>query len=105
MPLLGGTTDQAEVGIEEIIALQSFKRFGQGAAAPPDDLEDGDPGVVVAEPMGDDAEEGEGREGLLEGGPMEVKGPTGRAFGEPFDRHAPQGFSPVAQVVVHRSTS
>jgi len=42
---------------------------------------------------------------LLESGPMEVKLPAGRAFGEPFDEHAPPDFSPVVHVVVHRSTS
>ena len=68
MPLLVGAADQAEVGIEEIMTLQSFKRFGHGAAPPPDDPEDGDPGVVVADPAGDAAEEGEGPDMPLQEG-------------------------------------
>ena len=58
--LLVGTSDQAEVGIEEVMALQSFKRFREDVAAAVGDLGDGGAGVVVADPARDAAEEGEG---------------------------------------------
>src|SRR5262249_29344841 len=68
MPLLVGAADQAEVGIEEIITLQPFKRFSQATAPPLDDLEDGDPAVVVADPAGDAAEEREAADMPLQEG-------------------------------------
>ena len=66
MPLLVGPPHQAEVGLEQVVALEPQERVGDLALAAAGDLGDGDPGVVVADPPRDAAEEGEGPDVALE---------------------------------------
>ncbi len=56
MPLLVGPTDQAEVGLEQEMALESEKRLRPLPLATANDLGDGDLGIVVTDPLGHAAE-------------------------------------------------
>jgi hypothetical protein len=60
VPLLVGPAHQAEVGLEEVVALQAEERVGEPPLPAAGDLRHGDLQVVVADPPGDAAEEGEG---------------------------------------------
>jgi hypothetical protein len=60
VPLLVRPPDQAEMRFEQVITLESEERVGDLAFPAPEDLGDGDLGVVVADPARHPAEEGEG---------------------------------------------
>ena len=66
VPLLVGPPHQAEVGLEQVVALEPQERVGDLAVAAAGDLGDGDLAVVVADPPGHAAEEGEGPDVALE---------------------------------------
>ena len=66
VPLLVGPPHQAEVGLEQVVALQPEELVGDLAVAAAGDPGDGDLGVVVADPPGHAAEEGEGPDVALE---------------------------------------
>ena len=66
VPLLVGPPHQAEVGLEQVMALEPEELVGDLAVAAAEDLGDGDLGVVVADPARDAAEEGEGPDVALE---------------------------------------
>jgi hypothetical protein len=60
VPLLVGPPHPAEVGLEEVVALEPQELGGELAVAAAEDLGHGDLEVVVADPARDAAEEGEG---------------------------------------------
>jgi len=66
VPLLVGPPHQAEVVLEQVMTLEPQKRVGHLAAAAARDLGDGDLRVVIADPAGYAAEEGEGPDVPLE---------------------------------------
>ena len=66
VPLLVGPPHQAEVVLEQVMALEPEERVGELAVAAAGDPGDGDLGVVVADPPGHAAEEGEGPDVALE---------------------------------------
>lgn len=68
VPLLVGPADPAEVGLEEVVALESLEGVGERPPPAFGDLGDGDLQVVVADPTRNSAEEGEGPDVTLEEG-------------------------------------
>src|SRR6516225_7622736 len=68
VPFLVRPPYQAEVGIKEIMSLQTFKGFCENVAAAVDDLDDGGARIVVADSPWHAAEEGEGPHMPLEEG-------------------------------------